>query len=62
VNAADTIWILNRETLEIAGRFGSQGRHGGQFLSAHSMTVDGEGNIYVAESRGRRVQRFRLVQ
>jgi hypothetical protein len=62
VNAVDTIWILDRETLKVAGRFGSQGRHGGQFLSAHSMTVDRDGNILVAESRGRRVQRFNLMR
>jgi hypothetical protein len=53
--------LPNRETLAEVGSFGSQGRHAGQFLSAHSMAVDQQGNIYVAESRGRRIQRFRLV-
>ena len=55
------IWILRRDTLEVAGSFSSYGRHGGQVLSAHSMTVDQQGNIYVGETRGRRVQRFKLV-
>ena len=59
--SAGKIMILRRKDLEIVGSFGSQGRHAGQFLSAHSMTVDQRGNIYVGESRGRRVQRFRLV-
>lgn len=57
----NTIWILRRDTLETVGQFGSYGRQGGQLLSAHSMAVDQEGNVYVGETRGRRVQRFRLV-
>ena len=57
----NTIWILRRDTLETVGQFGSYGRQGGQLLSAHSMAVDEQGNIYVGETRGRRVQRFRLV-
>ena len=56
----NTVWILRRDDLETVGRFGSYGRQGGQFLSAHSMTVDQQGNVYVGETRGRRVQRFRL--
>ena len=52
------IWILRRSNLETVGSFGSAGRTGGQFLSAHSMTVDQQGNIYVGETRGMRVQRF----
>ena len=55
------IWILRRDSLDTVGSFSSYGRHGGQLLSAHSMTVDQQGNIYVGETRGRRVQRFRLV-
>ena len=57
----NTIWILRRDTLETVGRFGSYGRQGGQLLSAHSMAVDQDGHVYVGETRGRRVQRFRLV-
>ena len=55
------IWILRRDTLETVSSFSSYGRQGGQVLSAHSMTVDQQGNIYVGETRGRRVQRFRLI-
>jgi streptogramin lyase len=55
------IWILERDTLEVRGSFGSYGRQGGQVLSAHSIAVDSRGNVYVGETRGRRVQRFRLV-
>lgn len=53
------IWILRRDNLEVVGSIGGgAGRHGGQFLSAHSMTVDQQGNIYVGETRGRRVQKY----
>lgn len=55
------IWILSRDNLETVGSFGSYGRQGGQFLSCHSMTVDQQGNVYVGETRGRRIQKFRLV-
>jgi DNA-binding beta-propeller fold protein YncE len=55
------IWILRRDTLEVVSNFSSYGRFGGQVFSAHSMAVDQQGNIYVGETRGRRVQRFKLV-
>ena len=55
------IWILRREDLEVVGSFSSYGRQGGQVLSAHSIAVDQQGNLYVGETRGRRVQRFKLV-
>jgi DNA-binding beta-propeller fold protein YncE len=53
------VWILNRQTLEIAGEFGRGGRQLGQFLRPHGMSIDSAGNLYVGEaSTGRRVQRF----
>jgi DNA-binding beta-propeller fold protein YncE len=61
VNGVDSVRILRRDTMQQVGEFGSQGRFGGQLLSAHSITVDNKGNIYIGESRGRRVQKFRLV-
>ena len=54
------IWILRRSDLEVVGSFASYGRMGGQVMSAHSMVVDQENNIYVGETRGRRVQKFAL--
>ena len=56
------IWILRRSDLEVVGSFSSSGRQGGQVMSAHSMVVDLEGNIYVGETRGRRVQKFEMVR
>lgn len=54
----NVIWILRRSDLEVVGSFSSYGRQGGQVMSAHSMAVDADGNVYVGETRGRRVQRF----
>lgn len=52
------IWILDRATLRVLGNFGRQGRYAGQFHHSHSIAVDSRGNIYVAETQGKRVQRF----
>ena len=52
------VWILDRNSLEVVGRFGRQGRYAGQFHHVHSIAVDSSGNIYVAETQGKRVQRF----
>ena len=54
------IWILRRDNLETVGSLSSYGRNGGQVMSGHSMAVDPQGNIYVGETRGRRVQRWIL--
>ena len=52
------VWILDRATLDVVGRIGRQGRYAGQFHHAHSIAVDSMGNLYVAETQGKRVQRF----
>src|SRR5256712_5699957 len=53
------VWILNRDTLQMIGSFGRQGRHAGQFYWLHALAVDSKGNIYTAEvGHGRRVQKF----
>jgi hypothetical protein len=52
------VWILDRSTLRVLGNFGRQGRYAGQFHHSHSIAVDSKGNIYVAETQGKRVQRF----
>jgi sugar lactone lactonase YvrE len=55
------IWIFRRSDLEVVGSFGHGGRHLGQMLRPHGMSVDSKGNLYVGEaSTGRRVQRFLL--
>ena len=53
--------IFERENGNFLTSFGRAGNYPGQFNQAHSIGVDSNGNIYVAENRGRRVQRFRPV-
>lgn len=53
------VWILERERLEVVGRFGRAGRWAGQFQWLHNVAVDSEGNLYTGEvETGKRVQKF----
>jgi len=55
------VWTLLRETGDILGRFGRNGRNAGQFHWVHNLAVDSRGNIYTAEvDTGKRVQKFTL--
>jgi sugar lactone lactonase YvrE len=54
--------IVDRKAGTKAGSFGSIGKLPGQFDQAHGIAVDSKGNVYVAENRGRRVHKFRIVQ
>ncbi len=53
------VWILERDSLEILGSFGSMGHNAGQFRNIHALAVDSKGNVYTSEvSEGKRVQKF----
>jgi len=51
--------ILDRKSLKILGTFGKGGTAPGEFNVLHEIAADGKGNIYTAETRSRRVQRFK---
>ena len=54
--------ILDRQTGRVLSSFGGgPGRYPGQFTLPHGIGVDSEGNVYVAEQEGRRIQKFRIV-
>ncbi len=53
--------VIERSTGKILSSFGSQGHYPGQFDQPHGIAVDSKGNVYVAENRGKRVQKFRVV-
>jgi len=58
-NTNQTIYILNRSTLEELGRFGRAGRMTGDFHWLHQVSMDGQGNAYTAEvDTGKRIQKF----
>jgi sugar lactone lactonase YvrE len=42
----------------VAGRIGRYGNYDGQFLVAHGVAVGKDGEVFVADFTGRRVQKF----
>jgi len=58
-NTNQTIYILNRGSLEQLGRLGHGGRMAGDFHWLHQVSLDSKGNIYTGEvDTGKRVQKF----
>jgi DNA-binding beta-propeller fold protein YncE len=57
--ANEHIYLIDRETLQIATHFGQGGRQPGMFFGVHSIAVDSKGNIYTTETyTGKRLQKF----
>ena len=54
--------VVERQSGKQVSSFGSIGKQPGQFDQAHGIAVDSKGNVYVAENRGRRVHKFKIVQ
>jgi DNA-binding beta-propeller fold protein YncE len=55
--------ILDRQTLDQVGAFGTRGAGPGDFQSLHNLAADSKGNLYTAEvAPGARIQKFRLEQ
>jgi DNA-binding beta-propeller fold protein YncE len=55
------IEIIERESGKILSSFGRSGHFPGEFDQAHGIAVDSKGNVYIAENRGRRIQKFKMV-
>ena len=53
--------IIERESGKILSSFGRTGHFPGEFDQAHGIAVDSKGNVYIAENRGRRVQKFPII-
>lgn len=53
--------ILERQTGKILATFGRIGHFPGEFDQPHGIAVDADGNVYVAENRGRRIQKFKMI-
>lgn len=53
---------LVRETGEVVGTFGRNGRNAGEFHWVHNLAVDSKGNVYTTEvDTGKRAQKFRYI-
>jgi DNA-binding beta-propeller fold protein YncE len=56
------IEIIDRQTGSILSAAGNGvGHYPGQFDQAHGIAVDSKGNLYIAENRGKRIQRFTMA-
>ena len=55
------IEIIERSTGARAASFGRAGSFPGEFNQPHGIAVDSQGNVYIAENRGRRVHKFKIV-
>ena len=56
------VWLVDRQTLETVGEFGSPGSEPGQLTNLHHIAVDSRGNVFGAEvGQNRRVQKFRIA-
>lgn len=57
--ANNEVRTLVRETGEVVGAFGRNGRNAGDFHWVHNLAVDSKGNIYTTEvDTGKRAQKF----
>lgn len=55
------IEIIDRQSGKILSKFGRPGRFPGQFDQPHGIAVDSQGNVYIAENRGKKVQKFKII-
>jgi DNA-binding beta-propeller fold protein YncE len=55
------IEIIDRQSGKKLSSFGRPGSFPGEFNQPHGIAVDSKGNVYVAENRGKRVHKFRIV-
>jgi sugar lactone lactonase YvrE len=53
--------VVERESGKILSTFGRIGHFPGEFDQPHGIAVDSESNVYIAENRGKRVQKFKVV-
>ena len=59
--ANNEVRTLNRDTGEIVGVFGRNGRNAGEFHWVHNLAIDSRGNIFTTEvDTGKRAQKFLL--
>ena len=57
------IEVIDRKSGKIVSHFGGGvGHYPGQFDQPHGIAVDSQGHVYIAENRGKRIQKFKIVQ
>jgi hypothetical protein len=53
--------VIERQTGKIVSTFGRIGHFPGEFDQPHGIAVDSQNNVYVAENRGKRIQKFKVT-
>ena len=57
--ANNEVRTLARDTGEVVGAFGRNGRMAGQFHWVHNLAIDSQGNVFTTEvDTGKRAQKF----
>jgi hypothetical protein len=55
----NAVWIIDRRLGQVVSGFGRSGHNAGEFIFPHTLDLDSNGNLYVAETiNGRRIQKF----
>ena len=55
--------IIDRQSGKIVSSLGGGvGHFPGQFDQPHGIAVDSKGSVYVAENRGKRIQKFDMIE
>lgn len=54
---SNNVYVVNNKG-KVLAKFGKTGTGIGEFKMSHSVTVDKQGNIYIAEGDGKRIQKF----
>jgi DNA-binding beta-propeller fold protein YncE len=57
---SNNVYVVNCKG-KVLVKFGKTGTGVGEFKMSHSVTVDKQGNIYIAEGDGHRIQKFARI-
>lgn len=57
----DCVYVLDRSSLKILSTFGKSGTQPGQFHTVHNMAVNAQGDLFIGDVGGARVQKFVLT-
>ena len=52
--------LIFDSTVQLLTRFGRSGLYNGPVCRYHDLTLDNEGNIYVGDILGKRIQKFKV--
>src|SRR5438876_5893513 len=54
------VHILDRDSLQVIGTFGEEGRQPGEFYGIDTITTDSKGNLYTGQTEGKVLQKWSI--